>query len=69
MNTITTTLNFSGLTCEACAKLLKRRLEKIEGISEANVSEEGTANITSSKELDLNEISESIKDTDYKLIN
>lgn len=58
----------SGFTCQACARLAQKRIEKIEGVSEVSVLESGETSITVDRNLDKNEINEVLKDTTYKII-
>ncbi len=58
----------SGFTCQACVRLAQKRIEKIEGVSEASVQENGETLISAERNIDKTEINEALKDTNYKII-
>lgn len=58
----------SGFTCQACARLAQKRIEKIEGVTEVSVQESGETMIAAARNIDKNEINEALKDTNYKII-
>ena len=58
----------SGLTCEACLKLTKKRLEKISDVTEVNVNISGETQITALRPIEKTEIIEALKGTNYQLI-
>lgn len=64
------TLNFkiTGLTCSACAKLAKRRLEKIEGVEEITVLENGDSMVVADSPISKNQIKEALSGTDYNVV-
>lgn len=64
------TLNFklTGLTCSACAKLAKKRLEKINGASEVEVQDNGNATIVADLAISKKEIKAALSGTDYDIV-
>ena len=63
------TLKFSvsGITCDACLKLIKRRVNTIEGVMDLNLDPEGEALLTARREIDISEIRKVLEDTDYRV--
>lgn len=62
------TVKLSGLTCEACAKLVKRRIEKIDGVENATVLNDGTASIVASFNITKEDVRNALSDTEYKVL-
>lgn len=66
----TTKLQLSGLTCGACEKVILKRLQKIEGVKEVNVSSQSQqASITASRSISKEEVITALGGTHYKVIN
>lgn len=66
----TTKLQLSGLTCGACEKVISKRLHKIDGVQEVNVSSEnGAASIIASRSISKQEVITALEGTHYKVIN
>lgn len=66
------TLNFrlGGLTCEACVKLVAKRLQKITGVTNVIIDlTSGKSSVISKTELSLNEIRQSLAETEYIIID
>jgi len=63
-------MNFllKGLTCEACAKLVKRRVGTINGVTDAVVSLDGKMEVSADREIAKREISDVLSGTDYGVI-
>ncbi|KKR33524.1 MAG: Heavy metal translocating P-type ATPase [Candidatus Gottesmanbacteria bacterium GW2011_GWC2_39_8] len=66
MNTLE--LIITGITCEACIKLIKKRIEKIDGVKDIDIKISGETVISGERNIDLEEIVDVLKDTDYKVI-
>lgn len=67
MNTIY--FKLSGLTCEACGKLISSRLKKISGVQEVKVNQTtGDSEVTSTEHIDLAIIEKSLEGTPYKIV-
>lgn len=64
----TLNVKLAGLTCDACAKLLKRRIEKIEGVKEANIQLSGESTIVSERMVSKNEIKDVLIGSDYEVL-
>lgn len=66
----TTKLQLSGLTCGACEKVISKRLQKIEGVQEVQVSSQnGVTSITASRPISKDEVITALEGTHYKVIN
>lgn len=64
-----TTFYLEGLTCQACAQLAKKRIEKVSGVKEVKVNpEDGRAEIDSDREIEAREIQSALSGTDYQVI-
>ena len=63
------TLKFTvaGITCDACLKLIKRRVSTIEGVMDLNLDPGGEALLTARREIDISEIRKILEDTDYRV--
>ena len=58
-----------GMMCEHCENSVKKALEKIDGVIEANANHQtGEVTVRSNLEIDDNTIKETIEDRDYKYI-
>jgi len=63
-------LNFkiSGLTCEACVKLITSRVKKIIGVQDVTIDlKTGDAHVSSSDEINLDQIKQSLANTTYQV--
>lgn len=63
-----THFQLSGLTCEACTKIIKKRVGKLSNVSEVNVDLQGNLEIKADRDLDKDEVITALKDTDYKVL-
>lgn len=67
MNTIY--FKLSGLTCEACGKLISSRLKKIPGVQEVNINQAtGDSEVISAEHIDLDLVEKSLAGTPYKIV-
>ena len=58
----------AGLTCSACAKLIQLKLDQIKGLKNISISDnQSEMELVSDREIGLEEISELLKDTNYKV--
>lgn len=55
----------SGLTCPACTKLAKLKIEKIEGVENAHVLEDGQTEIYADRDINIAEVGKALEGTDY----
>jgi len=70
MSQIKTIFSLSGLTCGACEKVISKRLQKIEGVQGVQVSlQNGATSITASRPISIDEVTQALHDTHYKVIN
>ena len=63
-------LQINGMTCEACIKLIKRKLARLEGVSEViahDVSE--NVQLISNKSYTKEEIQEALNGTPYTVVS
>jgi Cu+-exporting ATPase len=64
-------INFklAGLTCEACVKLVEKRLKKVPGVTDVNIDlASGNAQVSSVADLDPGILEESLAGTDYSIV-
>ena len=67
---LTRIISIEGMMCEHCVARVKKVLEEIDGVSNADVSlDKGTAIITLEKEVPNKIIKATIEDSDYKVIS
>lgn len=64
----TQNIKLTGLSCEACTKLARRRIEKIDGIDSVAVELSGDAVLNASREISKEEIKESLAGSDYNVL-
>jgi copper chaperone CopZ len=55
------------LTCEACVKIAKRKIEKIGGVMEVSLNLEGKLDINSDREIVKGDIEQALENTKYKV--
>lgn len=66
---MTETVKIDGMMCEHCEMTVKRALEKLDGVENADVShEKGTAVLTTTKKVPEAEIKKAVEDKDYKFV-
>lgn len=59
----------SGLTCEACVKLVTSRFKKVPGVQEVKINlKSGEANVSSSADLDFGVLEESLKGSEFSIV-
>lgn len=69
-NTMTKTMKIEGMMCGHCEAAVKKALESIPTVSEANVSHEaGTAVVTLSSDTPDDVLRKAVEDKDYKVIS
>lgn len=61
-------LKLSGLTCEACKKLVSRMIKKIQGVSKVDVDLSGNVEVVSNRQLILSEIEEVLRHSEFKIL-
>jgi len=59
--------NFTGLTCDACARLIQKRLGKIEGVQDVSVDASGAATFSAPREISKEEVKKALAGTPYIL--
>jgi copper chaperone CopZ len=63
----TSQYQLSGLTCEACLKITKKRVGSINGVNEVAADLNGNLEIKADRAVDKSEVVNALKDTDYKI--
>ena len=61
-------INLSGLKCDACVKLVKSKVGKIDGIKSVEVNLSGETSIISERLVTRDEIEHSLSGTDFIII-
>ena len=62
---ITNHFSISGITCEACVKLISRRVLTITGVKNIKVSLTGEADVFADRKINSDEIIKVLQGTDY----
>ncbi|OGK20690.1 hypothetical protein A3C23_05865 [Candidatus Roizmanbacteria bacterium RIFCSPHIGHO2_02_FULL_37_13b] len=66
----TTNMQLSGLTCSACEKVITKRLKTITDVQEVEVQvQKGTASIIASRSIGIDEVSQALIGTHYKVVD
>lgn len=61
-------VKISGITCEACIKLIKRKVGKLDGVSDVTVKDNnGETTITSIKKLNISDITSALSGLPYQV--
>ncbi|MBI5414241.1 heavy-metal-associated domain-containing protein [Candidatus Peregrinibacteria bacterium] len=58
----------TGITCEACVKLIKKRLQKIQNVTEVSLELSGNLGISSDRQIEKTELLSALEGTDYKVL-
>ena len=61
-------INLSGLKCNACVKLVKSKVGKIDGIKSVEVNLSGETCIISERLVTKDEIKQALSETDFGII-
>lgn len=62
-------LKISGITCEACIKLIKRKVGKLDGVSDVVIKDNnGQTTITSIKKLNISDITSALSGLPYQVL-
>lgn len=65
----TSHFNLAGLTCEACVRLIQKRLGKIEGVQSVSVDATGAATVSAVREISNEEVKTALAGTSYSISN
>lgn len=57
-----------GLSCQACQKIIQKKLGSVKGVSGVNVDLKGKLEVKAEREVSKSELVEALKDTDYKIL-
>ncbi|OGG15356.1 hypothetical protein A3D77_07485 [Candidatus Gottesmanbacteria bacterium RIFCSPHIGHO2_02_FULL_39_11] len=69
MNNYTLTLKISGITCEACVKLIKKKVGRLTGVTDVAIkNNNGETTITSSNELKVSDIITALSGMPYTVL-
>lgn len=58
----------SGLTCESCVKLIKRKLGKLPGVQEVKMDMAGALEIVSDQPISNDMVSAALEGTQYQVL-
>lgn len=68
MSNNTLNLKISGITCEACIKIIKRKVGKLDGVTNVVVKDnDGETTITSIKKLNISDITSALSGLPYQV--
>ena len=68
--TMTKTMKIEGMMCGHCEARVKKVLEALDGVSQAEVSHEaGTAVVTMSQDVADDVLKKAVEDQDYKVVS
>ena len=62
-------IKITGINCEACTKIIKKRLLTVPGVIDAQINLDGNTNITTKQEVTLLQLQEVLHDTEYRITN
>ena len=63
------TFQIAGMTCDACQKVIQKRLGKLEGVTEVFADKTtGMTEVTANRSIDADEIQDALKGTDYSVV-
>ncbi len=69
-STMTKTMKIEGMMCEHCEATVKKALEKIDGVTSADVSHKaGTAIVSMDAEVPDDKLREAVEERDYKVVS
>lgn len=60
-------VQISGITCEACVRLITKRLSVLDGVVDVKADISGLTKIYTRKAIDISKMQNVLKDTDYKV--
>lgn len=61
-------LKISGITCDACIKIIKRKVGKLDGVSDVAVKDnDGETTVTSIKKLNISDITSALSGLPYQV--
>ena len=60
-----TPLTLSGLHCDACIKLISKRLSKLQGVRTVQVELSGKTQIEADRVIEADEVQAALADTEY----
>lgn len=63
----TSQFNLTGLTCDACVRLIQRRLGKIEGVHGVSVDLTGKTAVDASRTISQEEVKVALAGTSYSI--
>lgn len=68
MTMTTTILQLEGLTCAACQKVITKKISKIPDVENVVVELSGETKISSSRQIDKQEVMNVLEETHYKVV-
>lgn len=69
MSNVTSNFQIAGMTCDACQKVVQKKLSKVADVENVTVDKEaGTANILSNRIINTAEVTAALEGTHYSLV-
>ena len=62
-------VKITGINCEACTKIIKKRLLTVPGVVDVQINLDGNADITTNSKVTLLQLQEVLHDTEYRITN
>ena len=66
--TTTSEFTISGISCEACLKIITKRISKLPDVTNVLVKKEGNLCITATRNVTKKEVIASLQDTEYTVL-
>lgn len=57
--------NIAGMHCGSCVKLITMKMKKIDGVSAFSVTEDGKAELSANREINLSEVKNALQGMEY----
>jgi len=61
-------IKIGGLSCDACQKVIQKRIAKIAGVEDVNVEANGSTMIMVRNKLTKNDLEKALSGTSYKIL-
>ncbi len=62
-------LTISGITCDACVKLINKKISRIVGVRNVEVAKNGETSVESQSEIKIADIANALSGTPYAVTN
>lgn len=68
MSNVTSTFQITGMTCDACQKVVQKKLSKVAGVSAVAVDKSsGVASLSATRDIASEEVKKALEGTHYSL--